>query len=43
MKLGEIRKLEIPATEGYGPGGFPAWKIPPMATLIFEIEILAVN
>ena len=43
MKVGETRMLEIPAHEGYGPGGFPAWKIPPMATLIFEIEVLSVN
>lgn len=42
MKIGEVRRLEIPSSEGYGPGGFPAWKIPPNATLIFEIEVLSV-
>jgi peptidylprolyl isomerase len=42
MKIGEARRLEIPAVEGYGPGGFPAWKIPPNATLIFEIEVLSI-
>lgn len=42
MKLNEVRRLEIPSSEGYGPGGFPAWKIPPNATLIFEIEVLSV-
>ena len=29
MKLGEARELLIPAAEGYGSGGFPAWGIPP--------------
>merc|ERR1712224_682950 len=29
MKLGEVRKLDIPAHEGYGENGFPAWGIPP--------------
>ena len=42
MRLNEIRKLEIPAVEGYGPGGFPAWKIPANATLVFEIEVLSI-
>ena len=23
MKIGEVRKLDIPANEGYGAGGFP--------------------
>ena len=36
MKLGEIRKLKIPAHEGYGANGFPAWGIPPGGTLLFE-------
>jgi len=26
--------------EGYGAGGFPAWGIPPGATLAFEIEVV---
>jgi peptidylprolyl isomerase len=42
MKVNEARLLEIPPNEGYGPGGFPAWKIPANATLIFEIEVLSV-
>ena len=25
MQLGEVRELCIPADEGYGQGGFPAW------------------
>ena len=43
MKVGEVRKLKIPHHEGYGDRGFPAWKIPPKATLIFEIEVLSVK
>ena len=27
MKLGEERELIIPAEEGYGANGFPAWGI----------------
>jgi FKBP-type peptidyl-prolyl cis-trans isomerase len=42
MQLGEVRKLDIPATEGYGEGGFPAWGIPPGGGLLFEIEVLAI-
>lgn len=42
MKLNEVRMLEIQPSEGYGPDGFPAWKIPPNATLIFEIEVLTI-
>ena len=29
--------------EGYGAGGFPAWGIPPKATLLFEIEVLEIH
>ena len=42
MKVGEKRKLDIPAAEGYGAQGFPAWDIPPNASLLFEIEILEI-
>jgi len=42
MKLGEVRKLNIPADEGYGAGGFPAWGIPAGGTLDFEIEVLKI-
>eukprot|EP00448_Togula_jolla_P029488 CAMPEP_0170620756 /NCGR_PEP_ID=MMETSP0224-20130122/28228_1 /TAXON_ID=285029 /ORGANISM="Togula jolla, Strain CCCM 725" /LENGTH=116 /DNA_ID=CAMNT_0010946951 /DNA_START=42 /DNA_END=392 /DNA_ORIENTATION=+ len=43
MKVGEQRKLLIPADEGYGTGGFPAWNIPPNATLDFTLECLNIQ
>ena len=43
MKLGEVRRLLIPAEEGYGSRGFPAWGIQAGATLHFEIEILDIS
>mmetsp|Transcript_59054 Transcript_59054/g.129355 ORF Transcript_59054/g.129355 Transcript_59054/m.129355 type:complete len:120 (+) Transcript_59054:66-425(+) len=43
MKLGETRKLLIPAEEGYGAQGFPAWGIPPGGSLDFEIEVLKIQ
>ena len=39
----QIRKLFIPAKEGYGAGGFPAWGIPPNGSLDFEIEVLKIK
>ena len=42
-KLGEHRKLVIPADEGYGQSGFPAWGIPKGATLVFELEVLKIG
>ena len=38
MKEGGVRVLKIVPEEGYGAGGFPAWGIPPKATLLFLIE-----
>uniref|UniRef100_A0A7S4VCT8 peptidylprolyl isomerase n=1 Tax=Alexandrium monilatum TaxID=311494 RepID=A0A7S4VCT8_9DINO len=43
MKVGEVRKLVIPAEEGYGAGGFPAWGIPPGGTLEFTLECLEIK
>ena len=42
-QVGETHKLDIPADEGYGAGGFPAWGIPPNGGLFFEIEVLSIQ
>ena len=42
MLVGEIRRLTIPPEMGYGANGAGEF-IPPNATLIFEVELLAVN
>ena len=42
MSLGEKATLEITSDYGYGDRGYPP-VIPPKATLIFEVELLAIK
>lgn len=42
MCVGEKRRLTIPSGKGYGDRGAGA-KIPPGATLLFDVELLAIK
>ena len=42
-KVGEKRTLTIPSDLGYGAAGAGGGKIPPNATLIFDVEVISIK
>jgi peptidylprolyl isomerase len=43
MAMGEAARLTMTGDYAYGAKGFPAWNIPPNATLVFDVEILKIE
>lgn len=43
MQTGETAELLMTGDYAYGARGFPAWNIPPNASLLFEIQLLKIN
>ena len=42
MQVGGVRRLTIPPEMGYGSAGLPP-KIPPNATLVYDVELLSLK
>ncbi|EAN77881.1 peptidyl-prolyl cis-trans isomerase, putative [Trypanosoma equiperdum] len=43
MPLGEKAKIAMTSEYAYGTKGFPEWGIEPGASLVFEMELVAIN